>query len=433
MSTVVRSRSLAVEPERAWRLIADPHNLPRWWPETVRVESVEGAPGARRSRFTQVFETSKGRPVRADYRITESTARERLVWEQQIDGTPFEKFLRAAVLEFRIAGDGADRQPGHARSATGAARHVAARGADDARSDEALARIGPRRDRARAARRGRVGTEPGGRRLMTAGDLRRDSAWWGWGRATDRPTLSDSAKEMVRDELGATEPAPAVELAEVSLPAAEQLPGRIVAAAGGDECLSTEAEDRIRHAAGKSYPDLFRVRTGALERAPDAVLAPGRRRCRRRRPRGLRARARRRRPVRRRHQRRRRRRAAQRRPRQARLARPDGDARGPRRRALADGDARARPARPGGRGRPERRRLHARALPAVVSLRDDRRLRSDPLRRPGLERLRPLRRARHVGDDADAARGDHDAADAAHGGGAGPARADRRIGGDARA
>lgn len=107
MSTVVRSRSLAVEPERAWRLIADPHNLPRWWPETVRVESVEGAPGARRSRFTQVFETSKGTPVRADYRITESTARERLVWEQQIDGTPFEKFLRAAVLEFRIAGDGA--------------------------------------------------------------------------------------------------------------------------------------------------------------------------------------------------------------------------------------------------------------------------------------------------------------------------------------
>lgn len=106
MPTVVRSRSLAVEPDRAWRLIADPHNLPRWWPETVRVESVEGPPGARRSRFTQVFETKKGTPVRADYRITESTARERLVWEQQIEGTPFEKFLRTAVLEFRIAAEG---------------------------------------------------------------------------------------------------------------------------------------------------------------------------------------------------------------------------------------------------------------------------------------------------------------------------------------
>ena len=109
---------------------------------------------------------------------------------------------------------------------------------------------------------------------MPAGDLRRDSAWWGWGRATDRPTLSAPAKEMVSAELGATEPAPAVALDEVSMPAAEALPSRIVEAAGGADCLSAEAEDRIRHAAGKSYPDLFRVRTGSLERAPDAVLAP---------------------------------------------------------------------------------------------------------------------------------------------------------------
>ena len=107
MPTVVRSRDLQVEPDRAWKLLSDPHNLPRWWPETVRVESVDGAPGSRRSRFTQVFETSKGRPVRADFKIVESTARERLVWEQQIEGTPFEKFLRAASLEMRIAGRGA--------------------------------------------------------------------------------------------------------------------------------------------------------------------------------------------------------------------------------------------------------------------------------------------------------------------------------------
>jgi uncharacterized protein YndB with AHSA1/START domain len=107
MPTVKRTRSLPVEPDRAWKLIADPHNLPRWWPETVRVESVQGSPGAVRSRFTQVFETSKGTAVRADYRITGSTAGERLVWEQQIDGTPFEKFLRAAVLEMRVAAEGA--------------------------------------------------------------------------------------------------------------------------------------------------------------------------------------------------------------------------------------------------------------------------------------------------------------------------------------
>ena len=41
--------------------------------------------------------------MRADYRCTESTRNERLVWEQQIEGTPFEKFLRSAELELRIA------------------------------------------------------------------------------------------------------------------------------------------------------------------------------------------------------------------------------------------------------------------------------------------------------------------------------------------
>lgn len=106
MPTVVRSRDLQVDPDRAWKLLSDPHNLPRWWPETVRVESVEGAPGSRRSRFTQVFETSKGRAVRADFKIVESTSGERLVWEQQIEGTPFEKFLRSSSLEMRVASRG---------------------------------------------------------------------------------------------------------------------------------------------------------------------------------------------------------------------------------------------------------------------------------------------------------------------------------------
>lgn len=103
MPTVARTRSLPVDLDRTWRLVSDPHNLPRWWPRTVRVESVDGQPGARRSRFTQVFETKEGKPVRADYRCTESTRNQRLVWEQQIEGTPFEKFLRRAELELRLA------------------------------------------------------------------------------------------------------------------------------------------------------------------------------------------------------------------------------------------------------------------------------------------------------------------------------------------
>lgn len=110
MPTVARSRSIAVEPERAWELLADPHNLPRWWPDTVRVESVEGSPGARRSRFTQVLQTRDGTSVRADYRCVESTGGKRLLWEQQIEGTPFEKFLRSAELELLVAGNGSETE-----------------------------------------------------------------------------------------------------------------------------------------------------------------------------------------------------------------------------------------------------------------------------------------------------------------------------------
>lgn len=102
MPTVARSRNLPVEPATAWRLLADPHNLPRWWTDTVRVESVDGDPGARRSRFTQVFQTERGKTVRADWKISESTRDERIVWEQQLEGTPFAKFLRGNEMELKL-------------------------------------------------------------------------------------------------------------------------------------------------------------------------------------------------------------------------------------------------------------------------------------------------------------------------------------------
>lgn len=109
MPTVARSRVIGASTAAVWSLIADPDNLPRWWPETNRVEGVEGAPGARRSRFTQVMKTGKGRLVRADYRCTAATAGRRLVWQQQLDGTPFEGFLSSAELEVRLDdGDDAD-------------------------------------------------------------------------------------------------------------------------------------------------------------------------------------------------------------------------------------------------------------------------------------------------------------------------------------
>ncbi len=53
------------------------------------------------------MKTNKGKTVRADYRCTASTAGERIVWEQQLEGTPFEGFLRSAELEVRVDESGA--------------------------------------------------------------------------------------------------------------------------------------------------------------------------------------------------------------------------------------------------------------------------------------------------------------------------------------
>lgn len=100
MTRVRRSRVIAADPRRVWDLIADPHSLPRWWPRTLRVEDVRGA-GAR-ARWTSVLETDRGAGVRADFRCTASTEGERYRWEQQVDGTPFERILRRATLEIGI-------------------------------------------------------------------------------------------------------------------------------------------------------------------------------------------------------------------------------------------------------------------------------------------------------------------------------------------
>jgi uncharacterized protein YndB with AHSA1/START domain len=89
-----------------WDLISDPYNLPRWWPRTSRVESVDRKPEGRRSQWTKVLETAEGRGVRADYRCLSSAEGERYVWEQQLGGTPFDKHLRSSTVEIALRADG---------------------------------------------------------------------------------------------------------------------------------------------------------------------------------------------------------------------------------------------------------------------------------------------------------------------------------------
>jgi uncharacterized protein YndB with AHSA1/START domain len=89
--------------DRVWELVSDPHHLPRWWPKTVRVEDVRRVGSGKRSRWTAVLGTERGRGVRADFRCTSAAAGERYAWEQEIEGTPFERILRAAALEIELA------------------------------------------------------------------------------------------------------------------------------------------------------------------------------------------------------------------------------------------------------------------------------------------------------------------------------------------
>ena len=72
---------------------------------------------------------------------------------------------------------------------------------------------------------------------------------------------------MLRSELGEAEPAERVELEQVVVPAPRPLPAEIAAAVGPAAVLDGR-EHRVRRAAGRSYPDLIRMRSGRIEVAP---------------------------------------------------------------------------------------------------------------------------------------------------------------------
>ena len=98
--------------------------------------------------------------------------------------------------------------------------------------------------------------------------------WWGWGDPAKRAELGPEALIMLRSELGEAEPAERVDLDEVVMPAPRPLPAEIADAVGPAAVLDGR-EHRVRRAAGRSYPDLVRLRAGRLEDAPDAVVLPG--------------------------------------------------------------------------------------------------------------------------------------------------------------
>jgi hypothetical protein len=60
--------------------------------------------GVHDDAFTEVMISSRGRPVRADFRVVRADPAQRtIVWEQLLEDSPFARVLRAAEVELRLA------------------------------------------------------------------------------------------------------------------------------------------------------------------------------------------------------------------------------------------------------------------------------------------------------------------------------------------
>lgn len=96
MPVTRRTKTFSADAERIWRVLADPHHLPRWWPRVSRVESADT------HSWTQVMMTAKGKPVRADFQLVEASENHVYAWEQQLVGTPFGRLLVRARTEVTL-------------------------------------------------------------------------------------------------------------------------------------------------------------------------------------------------------------------------------------------------------------------------------------------------------------------------------------------
>jgi alkyldihydroxyacetonephosphate synthase len=119
-----------------------------------------------------------------------------------------------------------------------------------------------------------TGPSPTGGGSVGAGERMR---WWGWGDAAHPPGLPAHALRFLRETVGvAAKPRPAVALEHVKIHP-QSIPSTTLAGLReilGSDHVRDDHADRVTHAAGKGYPDLVRLRAGAPEGAPDAVLYP---------------------------------------------------------------------------------------------------------------------------------------------------------------
>ena len=105
-----------------------------------------------------------------------------------------------------------------------------------------------------------------------------DMRWHGWGEDSAAVEVPPHALAFLSEEVGlAAAPRRPPPLETLHLPGVALPPSarEALAAIVGAAHVRDDREARVRHAAGRSYPDLVRLRSGTLDAAPDAVVWPG--------------------------------------------------------------------------------------------------------------------------------------------------------------
>lgn len=100
--------------------------------------------------------------------------------------------------------------------------------------------------------------------------------WNGWGDPAEAKELPLAVRALLPVLLGrVSRPEPAAELAAVELPPSALAPADLaeLAAAVGASHVALDDEARVRHAGGRSTPDLLR-RRASRQQAPDGVVSP---------------------------------------------------------------------------------------------------------------------------------------------------------------
>jgi uncharacterized protein YndB with AHSA1/START domain len=96
MPTTRKSRELKASPAAVWAVVGDPEHRPRWWPNVARVEEVTT------NAWTDVLQTERGKPVRADFTLVDSQAPHSVTWRQEVADSPFERILALAETEVSL-------------------------------------------------------------------------------------------------------------------------------------------------------------------------------------------------------------------------------------------------------------------------------------------------------------------------------------------